>query len=86
MTLFRRLDDVTQATKDVTIDDTTVCLLLPMTVMDGLSFPSLLNRPLTSIFENGLSGFGSLGVPSTLVYAPTEQSQPDVSRVIVDNA
>lgn len=48
----------------------------PMTVMDGLSFPSGLNVSLTSTFANGLFGLGSFGVPSTRVHIPMVTFQP----------
>lgn len=49
---------------------------LPMTVMDGLSFPSGLKVSLTSTLANGLLGLGSLGVPSTRVHCPMVTFQP----------
>lgn len=48
----------------------------PMTVMDGLSFPSGLNVSFTSTFANGLFGLGSFGVPSTRVHIPMVTFQP----------
>ena len=49
---------------------------LPMTVIEGFNLPSAVNIDVTSIFANGLFGFGSLGVPSTRVQLPTVAFQP----------
>ena len=48
----------------------------PITVMEGLSLPSALNRDGISSLANGLFGFGSFGVPSTRVYSPIKLPQP----------
>lgn len=49
---------------------------LPKIVIDGLSFPSLLNSGGFSILANGLLGSGSEGVPSTLAHLPTLEPFP----------
>ena len=59
--------------------DTMRLLLIPMTVMDGLSLPSLSNVSRTSSLANGLFGFGSFGVPSTRVHSPISVSQPTIA-------
>ncbi len=51
---------------------------LPITVMDGLSRPSLSNVCCTSSLAKGLFGFGSFGVPSTRDQAPITPSQPTI--------
>lgn len=50
--------------------------MLPKIVMEGFSFPSLLNNGGFSIFANGLFGSGSDGVPSTLAHLPTLEPLP----------
>lgn len=45
-------------------------------VIDGFSFPSLLNSGGFSILANGLFGSGSEGVPSTLAHFPTLEPLP----------
>merc|ERR1712008_292068 len=50
--------------------------LLPNIVMEGLSCPLTLNSELFSILAKGLLGFGSSGVPSTLLQFPTEEFHP----------
>ena len=57
--------------------DTMRLLLIPMTVMDGLSLPSLSNVSRTSSLANGLFGFGSFGVPSTRVHSPDQRLPAD---------
>ena len=59
--------------------DTMHLLLIPMTVMDGLSLPSVSNVSRTSSLANGLFGFGSFGVPSTRVHSPISVSQPTIA-------
>lgn len=50
--------------------------LVPNIDIDGLSLPLILNRGGFSILANGLSGFGSHGVPSTLAHSPTTLPRP----------
>ena len=49
---------------------------LPRIVIDGLSFPSMLNRLSLSTLAWGALGLGSLGVPSTRDHAPTVLFHP----------
>ena len=49
---------------------------IPKIVIEGFNFPSELNNGRLSIFANGLLGFGSHGVPSSLVQVPTVEFQP----------
>lgn len=48
----------------------------PITVIEGLSLPSVLKRSAMSSLANGLLGLGSLGVPSTRVHWPTMLFHP----------
>lgn len=48
----------------------------PKMVMDGFSFPSLLNNEGFSILAKGLFGSGSLGVPSTRAQQPMVELRP----------
>ena len=55
---------------------------LPITVIEGLSLPSFENMDNVSNFAKGLLGFGSFGVPSTLVHIPIWLFQPMIlSRI-----